>query len=187
MVGLGAVGGLAIGANIMTTIQLSDGGRTADGFVIDYEESNVEINGETVMGIRYRFEAEGTQYEGQSYSRGDLPDIDEKVLIEYVQNAPHRSRIIGLDAGAVPLWLAGIFLIFLLAGVALISVNYRTGRRWSYLLEWGVETDGEVIGQRATGVTVNSEAQFEMTISYNDDTGAQHRASMRTFYRGSKR
>ena len=66
-------------------------------------------------------------------------------------------------------------------GAVLLSINYRTGRRWAYLLEWGVETDGEVIDQKATGVTVNSESQFEMTLSYNDDTGAHHRASMRTF------
>ena len=91
-----AVGGLAIGSDIVTTVLLSDGGKTADGVVIGFEEAN-EVNGETVMG--FDTDLSGWHPIRRSILRLMTFSIDEKILVEHVRSTPHRSRIIGMDAG----------------------------------------------------------------------------------------
>lgn len=89
-----------------------------------------------VYATRYRFEEDGVAREGVSYALGRCPEPGSEVVVEHLPGRPDVSRIAGMRRAPYGPDSA-LILVFPLAGIVMIAVTLRTGRRELALLRDG--------------------------------------------------
>ncbi|MCB9523611.1 MAG: hypothetical protein H6702_09525 [Myxococcales bacterium] len=178
---LAFVAGVASFANYSEALQLQFGTlKATPGVMLGWSETNTTVNEEPVIANHARFSAEGREHECTSYAVGEGLAPDEPVMVEHLAGQPHICRIVGMDASTVPWWVMLILAPFLIIGGVFAFLGYRSGGRTVRLLRHGRAGYGQVVGRRDTGVRINEDIQWEVTVEFTDDRGRAHRATTRT-------
>ena len=137
----------------------------AEGYITDITETNVNINEEDVYRYDYSFPVGLETVYGFSFShRFDL-DLDDKVIIEYLQSDPGISRIRGANrSNTAALSFIGIAL--LLAGIIGIPLRIRRLQRMLRILADGTIARADFVRRKRTNVSINDKSQFKLTYVY---------------------
>ncbi len=110
--------------DVLVDRDLTTRAKTVQGIVLGIEDTNTEINEETVEVIGFKYTVDGTDYEGDSYTTDysvlNPLRVDGPVTIEYLPDAPHIGRVKGASFSQSPWWVYLILAPFMLIGVAMV-------------------------------------------------------------------
>jgi hypothetical protein len=151
----------------------------AQGTVTDIGSTAASENRQSIRAVGYSYHVQGAALIGTSYVVGDAPEPGERVTIEYLADAPQKSRIAGMRRD---LWSPWILLIALWPGITLIIIiaTSRAGLRRCRLLREGLQTTGRLVEKRKTNTEINGQRVYELTFEYATFDGRQLTTSTST-------
>jgi len=132
-----------------------------------------------IARVDYSYRVGGEELHGTSYRLGHAPEVGEQVTVEYLPNAPRKSRIAGMRRD---LWSPWILLLALFPAGCLIFVilSVRTGLRRCQLLRLGMVTTGKLVDKRRTSATINKQRVYELIFEFHSYDGRQFTTSARS-------
>jgi hypothetical protein len=143
---------------------------TARGIITAVSDINATENDETVYAYDFSFTTRREQkVTGVSYSSGERWRVEDRVTIQYVEDAPAIARIQGARSSMFSWWILFV-LIFPAVGAAMFGSAVIGGWRQAGLLRHGEVADARILSTRPTGVTVNDTPVLEY--SYEIRTAA---------------
>jgi Protein of unknown function (DUF3592) len=151
----------------------------AQGTVRAIKATGASESRQKIARVDYSYRVGGEALDGTSYVLGTAPEVGEQVTVEYLPDAPRKSRIAGMRRD---LWSPGILLVALFPAGCLIVVifNVRTGLRRCHLLRLGMLTTGKLIDKRRTSMTVNKQRVYELIFEFQSYDGRQFTTSARS-------
>lgn len=151
---------------------------TAAGVVTAAPDSNMTVSEVPVYRTEFAFSVDGTEWTGASFSRGRQYAVGQEVVVEYLPEDPHVSRIEGtsLTFG----WFGLFVLLFPLFGVGMIVGGIASYRKKSRILRTGTFAAGHVLEVEATNVTVNERRQYRIEIGFTLPDGTEQTTSWKT-------
>jgi hypothetical protein len=153
---------------------------TARGTVTAVEKTAIRENGVEVYRVRYAFAPlGGANEEGASYVRGGRFAAGAAVTVEYRSDDPSASRVRGMRAAPLPIWVAFV-VIFPGVGLAFIAAGLRNGLRANRLLRDGHLGYGVLAAKEPTRTTINNRRVYKFTFEFVADDGRTYRASSKT-------
>lgn len=150
----------------------------AAGKVTAAPDSNMTVNEVPVYRTEFVFSVDGTEWRGESFSRGRRYAVGQEVVVEYLPESPKVSRIEGtsLTYG----WFGLLVLLFPLFGVGMIVGGIVSYRRKTRILRMGVFAAGEVLDVRPTNVTINEKRQYRIEVGFKLPDGTERTVSWKT-------
>ena len=136
-----------------------------DGYVIDYESTNVSVNDELMYQYYYSYALDGEVFQGTSYL-GGYYDVDEKVTVEHLKGDPSVSRIKGADNTLSGL---GFMIVLALAAIGLTWwVLAYFGKRLKDIktLSRGIVVEAKQVDKVMTNTTINDRTLFKLYYEY---------------------
>lgn len=110
--------------DVLVDRDLNERAQSVQGFVLGIEDTNTEVNEETVEVIGFNYTVDGKGYEGDSYTSDysvlNALKVGGPVTVEYLPDAPHIGRVKGASFSQVPWWVYLILAPFMLVGVAML-------------------------------------------------------------------
>ena len=132
--------------NVLVDRDLNGRAETVQGIVLGIEDTNTEVNEETVEVIGFNYTVDGNYYEGDSYATDysvlNSLKVGGPVTVEYLPDAPHIGRVKGASFSQVPWWVYLILTPFMIVGVAMVCGS------------------AAMIGQRIRGSQETTESTF---------------------------
>jgi len=183
---------LVIGATpqLMTEIfAMTDSSASTEGVVVDWRDTNTEINDQTVERISFRYTIDGMAYEAdvevlesQARRLGDEynMDIGRSVPVEYLVGKPHIARIPGAAWGVQSWFFVGFILLFLGIGLALAFANAKKGLKACHVLRHGKLAWGTYSHKEDSGGRINEEIVYRYFFSFKADDGKEYQVSHST-------
>ncbi|HEY4641714.1 MAG TPA: DUF3592 domain-containing protein [Thermoanaerobaculia bacterium] len=151
----------------------------AQGTVTSVRDAGAREDRQNLYAIEYSYHVQGAALSGTSYALGSVPELGERVTVEYRAGNPLRSRIAGMRRD---LWSPWILMLAAFPGVCLIAVivTMRNGMRRRHLLRDGMLTTGRLAEKRKTNVTVNKRVVYELIFEFEAYDGRQFTTSSKT-------
>ena len=110
--------------DVLVDRDLNGRAETVQGIVLGIEDTNTEVNEETVEVIGFKYTVDGKDYEGQSYTSEysvlNALKVGGPVTVEYLPDAPHIGRVKGASASQVPWWTFLVLIPFILLGLLML-------------------------------------------------------------------
>ncbi len=153
---------------------------TVNGRVLGWSEAPVEVNEQPVIGTHFEYAVDGVLYEGISFAVDRAPEPESRVTVVYAVGDPRASRIDGMMAGPMPLWVIGLLLIFPGVGFVFAVRTFRQGGREVRALRHGRPARATATDHRPTGTTINEVPEIAVTFSYTDHLGGRHSVTSKT-------
>jgi len=151
----------------------------AQGTVRAINATGASENHQQIAGVDYSYRVGGEELHGTSYVPGTAPEVGDPVTVEYLPNAPRKSRIAGMRRDLWGPWI--LFLALFPAGcLIVVTISVRTGLRRCELLRLGMVTTGKLIDKRRTSMTVNKQRVYELIFEFQSYDGRQFTASTRS-------
>ncbi len=155
---------------IVHETRIMAGGVRAPGTLISVEETHTTINEKRVFVHHFRFEHEGQQYQGSSYSYDASGPQSGAVSVELVPSSPGVSRIVGQRTTLLPLsgglFVAGILLVALVG----FAGAFRRSLGHVRLLVHGVEGRALLVEQRRQ-MNKGTVVGYELAYVFEDRRG----------------
>jgi len=151
----------------------------AQGTVRAIKTTGASEDRQKIVRVDYSYRVAGEELQGISYRLAPGPEAGEQVTVEYLPNAPRKSRIAGMRRD---LWSPWILLVALFPAGCLIFViiSVRTGLRRCQLLGLGMVTTGKLIDKRRTSATINKQRVYELIFEFHSYDGRQFTTSARS-------
>jgi len=151
----------------------------AQGTVRAIKTTGASEDRQKIVRVDYSYRMAGEELQGISYRLAPGPEAGEQVTVEYLPNAPRKSRIAGMRRD---LWSPWILLVALFPAGCLIFViiSVRTGLRRCQLLGLGMVTTGKLIDKRRTSATINKQRVYELIFEFHSYDGRQFTTSARS-------
>ncbi|MBT7410266.1 MAG: hypothetical protein HN826_11235, partial [Methylococcales bacterium] len=143
------------------------------------DDTNMEINEQTVSQVHYRYELMGIDFEAVSYGREWYPNKGRVVTVEYVAGEPYISRIKGQDYSKG----ASVVMVFFVNCLILMVIAlFRTkiALRWIKFLINGVPTQAKYLKKEATMTSINNQTVYKLFYEYTDNHQQQRQAMVKT-------
>lgn len=162
--------------DVYESLRLSTEGQPINAIVTDVDESIWTSDGKAVFIHTYEFMMNDKTYKGTSEIAGSAEDVGAKIEVTFLPTNPKISKMKGSQSAFGSLFV----IIFPIIGLCFVVFSYRRGSRWVHLLRNGIETSGRVIATEPTGVRVNDEPQYKVTLSFTDVHGVAHQTEFKT-------
>ena len=153
---------------------------TAEGIIVEWEDTNTEINEETVERISLTYSIDGVDYDGDAeLVESEAQKVAQKyktgvggiIPVEYVVGRPKLVHIVGTPWSAMTWWIVLILALFPAVG-SLISISaFRKGRHASRLLKNGVLAWGTYTRKEKTSTEINEEPVCRYYFEFKDKSG----------------
>ncbi len=152
---------------------------TANGVVVEVSETrateggNEEESGRRIFRVRYTFVAQGSAWEGVSYTSWDPPTPGQRVTVEYLRLDARLSRIRGMRRA----WFgpsAAVGLVFPLIGAGLLLHGLGQGMQGCQLLRKGRLSRARLRDSRPTNVTINNRPVMALTFEFRACDGMDY-------------
>lgn len=131
------------------------------GVVTGIERTSASEDEVPILEHRFRYSVGDNEYQGRSYAPGQRASVGTLVPVEFLQEEPETSRIVGLRARTFSEW-TGFVLILPLVGLILLIVGLRRGLHRLWLLKNGQVAHAKLISRRPTGSEVNGRTVYEL-------------------------
>jgi hypothetical protein len=153
---------------------------TAQGTITKVSDTNSTENDEPVYAYEFSFTTHREQkVSGMSYSTERRWRVEDRVTIEYVEDAPAIARIQGARSSEFSPWVLFV-LIFPLVGAALFGTAAIGGWRQASLLRHGEVADAHILSTRPTNVSVNNVPVLEYAYELRTAAGETFNGSAKS-------
>ena len=115
--------------------------------------TNALENEEEIYKVRYVYFVLGQEYSGRGYFTGEQYETGDKALIEYNEENPAQSRIVGGRSKMFG-WWAIFVALFPLIGLGFIAYSINKNLKSLYLIKNGIFTHGVMKSKKATGGSI---------------------------------
>ncbi|BDS14430.1 DUF3592 domain-containing protein [Aureispira anguillae] len=138
----------------------------SEGLLLEIEETNVEVNEETIYQYTFSYNVEGQSFQG--ISNGSYSGMLEGNLttIEYKSDNPIRARIVGMTTEVFPSWVVFV-LVFPFLGLIFILGGFRANWKALHLIINGVFTRGKMLGYKATNTEINDQTVYAYEFEFS--------------------
>jgi hypothetical protein len=153
---------------------------TAQGIITAISYTNSTENDEPVIAYSFSFTTSREQkVTGVSYSSGERWNMEDRVTIEYVEDAPTIARIRGARASIFSPWVLYV-LIFPAIGAAMFGSAAIGGLRQAAILRYGEVADARILSMRPTNVSVNNIPVLEYSYEIRTAAGETFEGSAKS-------
>jgi hypothetical protein len=153
---------------------------TARGIVTSVTDTNSTENDEPVYAYEFSFTTNREQKAtGVSYFTGERWRVEDRVTIQYVEDAPAIARIQGARSSEFSPWILFV-LIFPFVGAALFGSAAIGGWRQATLLRRGEVADAHILSTRPTNVSINNVPVLEYSYELRTAAGQTFNGSAKS-------
>lgn len=153
-------------------------GRTT-GTVTRVVDTSARENRTIIRANHYEYSVAGQTFDGVSYSTGRDVEPGQRVLVEYLQRSPAKSRIAGERQKMFGPFVAFV-IIFPLVGLGFVYGGTRWGNKRARLLRDGIFTTGTLKSKRPTNTTVNNRRVWELVFEFTARDGRRIETKVRS-------
>lgn len=154
---------------------------TVEVEIISAKPTGSEVNGEAVFLYKYSYKTlQGNEYIDKSYNNGLADFQNNLVQVEYLENNPSLSRIVGMSKSSLPSWIFLFIVIFPTVGAILTYIGVKNNLEYINLVKYGKIAFGTYSHEEATGETVNDKTVMKFFFNFTDEFGKKHLASGKT-------
>jgi hypothetical protein len=153
---------------------------TVEGISTGYSGTNITVNDETVIELRFSFKGiDNKEYHGRSFATGAYIDEGTAVPVEFSPHNPKYSRIEGTRYSVMGAW--GLLIMLLpTAGIIILIFTLKSGISKIKILKNGIPSKGTLKKSYPTGTEINEEEVYKMIFEYRDENGQIHETSIKT-------
>lgn len=153
---------------------------TVEGISTGYSGTNITINDETVLELRFSFKGiDNKEYQGRSFATGSYIEEGTPVPVEFNADYPKYSRIEGTRYSVMGAW-GLLILLFPLIGLTVLIFSVKSGFSKINILKNGIYAKGNLIKSYETGTEINECPVYKMIFEYRDENGQTHKTSVKT-------
>ncbi|GAB4271652.1 MAG: hypothetical protein Kow0029_09590 [Candidatus Rifleibacteriota bacterium] len=160
--------------------------RNATGQVIKVEDTNAEVNDNTIQRITFSFtnpDNKSTKMAetqpgknsnlivSECYETGTSYKSGQSVQVEFPDKKPEIARIVGTRRGIFPYWVLFLVAIFPALGIGFIFFGIRRGLLIKSLLDHSFLTQGVLAGKEPTNTRINKKPVMKLTFSFETRDG----------------
>lgn len=149
------------------------------GVITSIFESNLSINGESVLGYDYTFFSPNGEMKWTSYHLGLVYEIGDSVEIEYSPVRPDVNRIKGMN-NTPGGWMAAIILLPLIGSVIWLVYSIWKGMFRLRLLRIGYFANARLERKESTMFKVNNKRVYRFVFSFLDNWGNENVVTAKT-------
>jgi len=131
-----------------------------EGLLLEINDGSGEVNNEPIYEYVFSYSAEGQSFTGKSNAAFGGEEEGSIVQVEYKEQNPLRSRIIGMTSEIFPAWIALIVLIFPAIGFGFLFFGFKENLKAIRLLKNGTFTRGKMISYEATNTSINDRTVY---------------------------
>lgn len=131
-----------------------------EGLLLEINDGSGSVNDEPIYEYVFSYSAKGQSFTGKSNATFNGEKEGAIVRVEYKEENPIRSRIIGMRSEAFPGWIALIVLIFPAIGSGFLYFGFKENIKALRLLRNGSFTRGKMISYEATNTSINEETVY---------------------------
>lgn len=139
--------------------------RTTRGTIQSVEQTTMSENEREIYRVTYTFDDDrGIARTGTSYTKDAA--VSGAQEIEYDEDDPTHSRLVGARTKPFGLWVALVTLVFPALGLWFALSGFLAGRKAVRLLRFGVETTGKLIDKTRSKVELDEQPLYRLTFEY---------------------
>lgn len=163
----------------ITSFSFSEDSPQTTAVVNQVRPTNSSVNKRKVYAYDYTYLMQERSFSGTSYESSSNLQEGDSVSIQYLEDKPEVSRIVGMRNDIFDIWVLFV-LLFPIVGLIMAYTGVKRGLRAVHLLQHGELTTGKLIASMPTNTSINNRPVYEMKFEFITKEGKKEQVVGKT-------